>query len=187
MSLYRCYLNVEQECIPVGCVPAAHWPSQGGGLVHPRRKKKKKKFGAPQKIGDPLKNWRPPKKLETPQKIGDPPGQTPPPGPDHPPPTVNRILDTRLWKYYLGPTSLRPLIRLCVIIYVDDMCLCRLWFGHMIYVFVQTKCIHAGDMFCVLRKIRVDDWYFMQISDVFFADDLFTCNKNPGPAEGTGR
>ena len=59
----------------------------GGGLVHPRRnfgeknfKKKKKKFGGPQKIGDPQKNWRPPKigdhppeKLETPKKIGDPP------------------------------------------------------------------------------------------------------------------
>ena len=25
-----------------------------------------------------------------------------------PPPRVDRILDTRLWKYYLGPTSLRP-------------------------------------------------------------------------------
>ena len=25
-----------------------------------------------------------------------------------PPPPVDRILDTRLWKYYLGPTSLRP-------------------------------------------------------------------------------
>ena len=25
----------------------------------------------------------------------------------HPPPPVDRILDTRLWKYYLGPTSLR--------------------------------------------------------------------------------
>ena len=24
------------------------------------------------------------------------------------PPLVDRILDTRLWKYYLGPTSLRP-------------------------------------------------------------------------------
>ena len=23
-------------------------------------------------------------------------------------PIVDRILDTRLWKYYLGPTSLRP-------------------------------------------------------------------------------
>ena len=31
----------------------------------------------------------------------------------HPPfpPPVDRILDTRLWKYYLGPTSLRPVMR----------------------------------------------------------------------------
>ena len=27
------------------------------------------------------------------------------------PPSVDRILDTRLWKYYLGPTSLRPVTR----------------------------------------------------------------------------
>ena len=26
-------------------------------------------------------------------------------------PIVDRILDTRLWKYYLGPTSLRPVIK----------------------------------------------------------------------------
>ena len=46
--------------------------------------------------------------INPPQKIGDPPEKLEaPPGPDHPP-TVNRILDTRLWKYYLGPTSLRP-------------------------------------------------------------------------------
>ena len=29
----------------------------------------------------------------------------------HPPPHVDRFLDTRLWKYYLGPTSLRPVTR----------------------------------------------------------------------------
>ena len=28
-----------------------------------------------------------------------------------PPPPVDRILDTRFWKYYLGPTSLRPVIK----------------------------------------------------------------------------
>ena len=42
-----------------------------------------------------------------PQKISDPPEnleQTPPP------PPVDRILDTRFWKYYLGPTSLRPVM-----------------------------------------------------------------------------
>ena len=39
--------------------------------------------------------------LETPQTPNLPPG----PGPWHPQP-VNRILDTRFWKYYLAPTAL---------------------------------------------------------------------------------
>ena len=74
------------------------------------------KLETSRKIGDPpLKRWRPPKKLETPRKIGDPRDQTTPrkigePPRDQTTPPVNRILDTRLWKYYLGPTSLRPVI-----------------------------------------------------------------------------
>ena len=75
----------------------------------------------PKKIGDPPKIWRtprkigddtppnlenPPENLENPPKIWRPPRKIwdPPP----PPPTVDRILDTRFWKYFLGPTSLRP-------------------------------------------------------------------------------
>ena len=95
----------------------------------------KKKIGSPPL---PPQNWRPPEKLETPPKIGDPLGPDPPPPrknwrpprPDSPPSTdLQGMLgypptpdwparhagiptplwtDTRLWKYYLGPTSLRP-------------------------------------------------------------------------------
>ena len=80
----------------------------------------------PQKIGDPPK-------IGDPKKIGDPPGPDPPEnletplGPDPPGAELQGMLgyppwdwparhagipplwtDTRLWKYYLGPTSLRP-------------------------------------------------------------------------------
>ena len=33
--LVRCDLNIKQECIPVGCVPAARWPYSGGGYLVP--------------------------------------------------------------------------------------------------------------------------------------------------------
>ena len=46
----------------------------------------------PEKLETPL-----PKKFEPPRKIGDPPS-----------------VNTRLWKYYLGPTSLRPVINFSV-------------------------------------------------------------------------
>ena len=104
-----------QECIPVGWVPAVHWPSRGGG-VQPRRiffgkKKLKKKFGgnpppSPLKISDtppkifsdtplPPENFRhPPEISDPPRKFQTPPRkfQTPPekfqtpPGPGHLPP-----------------------------------------------------------------------------------------------------
>ena len=107
----------EQECIPVGCVPAAHWPYAavslvpggspwsggrvvclvgggvggrlggllgpgGGGVVCLVR-------GWSAWSGGGVSAWF--------RGGGSP--ETPP---------VGRILDTRLWKYYLGPTSLRP-------------------------------------------------------------------------------
>ena len=57
----------KQECIPVGCVPAAQRPYPGRGNLE-----------------------TPPQNLETPRKIGDPPRKFgDPPGPDHhhvPPP-----------------------------------------------------------------------------------------------------
>ena len=97
----------EQECIPVGCVQhAAVAVCLGRGVgvclsacwdTPPRPGP-----GHPQGVG-----------LETPLGVGlkTPLGQTP--NLPHwvwawrPPPTVDRILDTRFWKYYLAPISFR--------------------------------------------------------------------------------
>ena len=79
------YLNVvsnlifNQECIPVGCVPPAAVAVPGG--LHQ----------APPRAGTP---WSRPPWSRHPREQ-TPPGQAPP--------LVNRILDTRLWKYYLAP------------------------------------------------------------------------------------
>ena len=78
----------EQECIPIGCVPAERWPYSGvwsRGGVYSQRKQKSKKTQIKIKIGGfplnppqlppnhptplnhpPPKNWR-----RTPRKIGD--------------------------------------------------------------------------------------------------------------------
>ena len=65
----------KQECIPVGCVPAAHWPSGGGvciqeGFLGKRNWKKTEK-----KIWRTPPNFRhpPPRKFQTPPKISDTP------------------------------------------------------------------------------------------------------------------
>ena len=78
-----------------------------------KKKKKNLEELLPKKLGTP-KNWRPPeigKPFPPPRNIGD----TPPKNWRHPrdqttTPALNRNLDTRLWKYYLGPTSLRLVI-----------------------------------------------------------------------------
>ena len=51
---------------------------------------------------------------------------------------VDRILDTRLWKYYLGPTSLRPVI-------ID-----LLHFGHFAY---HTENVHLN-----ISYILIEGW-----------------------------
>ena len=56
------YFILQQECIPVGCVPAEHWPYP----PPPKNWRPPEKLGPPRKIGEPPKNWR------TPRKIGDP-------------------------------------------------------------------------------------------------------------------
>ena len=89
----RAWIKHGQECIPVGCVPAARWPYAavclwGGCLL----------LGvAPggSALGGCL--------LQRDGVSQHALRQTPPP--------VDRILGTRLWKYYLGPTSLRPVTR----------------------------------------------------------------------------
>ena len=80
----------------------------------------------------PKKNFRfsPPENLEQtppPENLE----QTPPRDLTHttPHPPVDRILDTRFWKYYLGPTSLRPVITtlhdfkgimtICTVLYIE--------------------------------------------------------------------
>ena len=85
-----CYKTIyEQECIPVGCVPATHWPSRGGWCVPEKlflgenkiEKKRKNNLETPPPknwMEPPPKNWRhPPEKLETPPDQATPPcGQT---------------------------------------------------------------------------------------------------------------
>ena len=91
----------QQECIPVGCVPAAHWPYAavcfaGGCLLGGA-------VSAPGGGGLPLGGCLLQRGCVCVSQHAL--RQTPSP------PPVDRILDTRLWKYYLGPTSLRPVIR----------------------------------------------------------------------------
>ena len=113
-----CGLIFEQECIPVGCVPAAHWPyaavffpRTGGGGVCSRGGVCS---GGCLLWGDVCSGgsalggvclggsarggllWG---------------GGCIPACTEADTPPVDRILDTRLWKYYLGPTSLRPVIK----------------------------------------------------------------------------
>ena len=70
----------KQECIPVGFVPPGAVSVGGVSTRHPLEQ-------TPSQSRDPLG--------------ADAPREQTPPGSRHPP--VNRILDTRLWKYYLAP------------------------------------------------------------------------------------
>ena len=85
----------QQEYIPVGCVPAKHWPYSGvwsWGGVYPQRKEKSKKNSPSQKklggpplttpLNPPLTPPQPPPENWRPPKIGD----TPPKNWRHPPP-----------------------------------------------------------------------------------------------------
>ena len=78
----------EQECIPVGCVPPAAVAVPGG--LHQ----------APPWEQTPW-DQAPPQTRHLSWDQAPPPKQTPPR--NQAPPPVNRILDTRLWKYYLTP------------------------------------------------------------------------------------
>ena len=68
----------KQECIPVGCIPAAHWPYPRRG-VHPRRN-----FGPD-----------PPEKLQTSHPKRDPPG------PDTPQDQTPQTKYSPLWTEFL--------------------------------------------------------------------------------------
>ena len=74
------WMQLKQDCIPVGCVPPARWPylpacsAPGGGLL----------WGGCLLRGCLV--------------LGGIPACS-----EADPPSVNRILDTRLWKYYLAP------------------------------------------------------------------------------------
>ena len=120
---------VEQECIPVGCVPPAAVAVGGGGvgwwsppdtppgpctplgadpssatMHHPPRTMHPQDHAPPRTMHPPRttpKDHAPPR--ADPLGPCTPQEQTPP-GSRHPPVNpVNRILDTRLWKYYLAP------------------------------------------------------------------------------------
>ena len=121
MHFYKKYYikYTSQECIPVGCVPLTVVAICWGVCLN-----------ACWDTLPPVWAWMPhwPNPPPSPLGLGldTPPGQIPQPptwvwawtspqpdpsippgsGPRHPP-TVNRILDTRFWKYYLAPTSLR--------------------------------------------------------------------------------
>ena len=54
------------------------------------------------------------------------------------------------------------------------------------------ECIHVGDMFrvyylCFILGVLVQMTDLSCTWLMLFSDNLFTCNKNPGPADGTGR
>ena len=98
------FSNTKQEGIPVGCIPPAHWTWWKGGQGVPR--------DLPHHVFD-VTYMLPPHQLRptnsaaayillvghvTCKACWD----TPPPW--------NRILNTRFWKYYLAPTSLRAVI-----------------------------------------------------------------------------
>ena len=123
----------KQECIPVGCVPAARRPYAGvcfpgevcsvgclvGGRVSapggsaPRRGVCLLQGGVWSRGGCLLGGVSAPRGGSVCSRGVSAPGggvsqhalrQTPSP-------PVDRILDTHLWKYYLGPTSLRPVMK----------------------------------------------------------------------------
>ena len=98
--------SVKKECIPVGCVPPAHWAYLVVSAMH-----------AP-----PAMHAYPPC---TPPCHACPPATHASPCHAYPPamhaPTVDRILDTRFWKYYLAPTSLRAVKRM----HSSRMCIVR--------------------------------------------------------------
>ena len=91
VNVFKITTQLKQECIPVGCVPAARWPYAAvcfpGGIFS----------GGGLALGGSARGGVSQHALR----------QTPLP-------PVDRILDTLLWKYYLGPTSLRP-VKTCVI------------------------------------------------------------------------
>ena len=111
----------EQECIPVGCVRAARWPyaavcfrgggawSRGGGWCVPGPGGGVCLVPGGGGVCSGGVCLVPGGVCLVPERGGAWSGgvsqhalrQTPSP-------PVDRILDTRLWKYYLGPTSLRP-------------------------------------------------------------------------------
>ena len=131
---HRFVFTPKQECIPVGCVPPAHWPTvsrgirPGGGgracrtcpsshahppAMHTPQPCTHPSHACPPTTHAPLAMHTPwhahlpathaPPAIHTPLAMhapGHAPSQscTPPP-----PPAVDRILDTRFWKYYLAP------------------------------------------------------------------------------------
>ena len=85
-----CFLTwIKQECIPVGCVPPAAVAVRGAWPVPPNFPLGCGTGPDPPQIPPWLWAWRPLPRTRH------------PPGPGTPP--VDRILDTRFWKYYLAP------------------------------------------------------------------------------------
>ena len=187
----------EQEFIPVGCVPAACRPYAGvcflgGGLPGPggvcsggsawsRGGSVWSGGSAPRGVcprgGYPSMHW----------------------GTHPPPPPADRILDTHLWKYYLGPTSLRPVI-ICTLnldasslvkilfslkfIFTNGFRLfcrtcCRVIICHWILPNMATKqhcvvgCMVAG---CIVLSLDIR-WIKMKLSvTIFYCTDIHSAN-----------
>ena len=139
LSLSRYYTHRTQECIPVGCVPAAHWPYaavlflagggvclvRGGVLLGPGGGDLAGPGGV--LLGPGGFSLVPGGVLLGPGGgclvgggwVGIPACTEA----DTLPPPVDRILDTRLWKYYLGPTSLRP-VKIMRLVMVNEYLPC---------------------------------------------------------------
>ena len=110
----------QQECIPVGSVPPAHWPYLVISATYAPCHACPPPCTLPPAMHSPMLcmppcqacpcHARPP--CHAPPLPYMPPCHTHPPPPWRTPPTppVDRILDTRFWKYYLAPTSLHAVI-----------------------------------------------------------------------------
>ena len=156
--------SLKHECIPVGCVPPAHWsylrissyPTHTplGATTHAPRQQPcmppQSNHACPPgaTMHTPWSNHaQPPEQpCMLPQATTHAPprsSHTHPPGSNHtcPPgatthaPPVDRIVDTRFWKYYLAPTSLWAVTRLLS---------SRIHTAHMLPISPSMHCAGGG-------------------------------------------
>ena len=80
------------------------------------------------------------------------------------PPPVDRILDTHLWKYYLGPTSLRPVININRVFPKLPT--------------TQNRYIYANHFFASISFVEFQLEHWMKGGG---GEGLFSCDDNSAP------